>query len=174
MIAIVSQQFSIMTQLSFNLSPKQQLSKVPKPDERPLFPGLYLIIVYNYKTITVLNNSLNPVYPIAVAQVKPQPKDQIRVVLPFKLTVICRPKRACLTWGLTRGRSTHTCITWGFTSGCSTYTCLTWNTTRYRTTTKRLTQPSNIESITLLAYSSASCLAPITLVQFLLASINSD
>ena len=77
MIAIVSQQFSIMTQLSFNLIPKQQLSKLPKPDERPLFPGLYLIIVNNYKTIIVPNNSLNPAYPIAVAQAKPQPKDQM-------------------------------------------------------------------------------------------------
>ena len=63
--------------------------------ERPLFPGLYL--VYNYKTIAVPNNSLNPAYPIAVAQAKPQPKDQMRVVLPFKLTAICRPKRACIT-----------------------------------------------------------------------------
>ena len=97
MIAIVSQQFSIMTQLSFNLSPKQQSSKLPKPDERPLFPGLYLIIVNNYKTIIVPNNSLNPAHPIAVAQAKPQPKDQMRVVLPFKLTAICRPKRACIT-----------------------------------------------------------------------------
>ena len=32
-----------------------------------------------------------------LAQAKPQPKDQMRVVLPFKLTAICRPKRACLT-----------------------------------------------------------------------------
>ena len=65
--------------------------------ERPLFPGLYLTIVYNYKTIAVPNSSLNPAHPIAIAQAKPQPKDQMRVVLTFKLTVICRPKRACLT-----------------------------------------------------------------------------
>ena len=65
--------------------------------ERPLFPGLYLIIVNNYKAIIVPKNSLKPVHPIAVAQAKLQPKDQIRVVLPFKLTAICRPKRACLT-----------------------------------------------------------------------------
>ena len=97
MIAIVSQEFSIVTQLSFNLSPKHQSSKLPKPDERPLFPGLYLTIVYNYKIITVPNNSLNPAHPIAVAQAKPQPKDQMQVVLPFKLTAICRPNRACLT-----------------------------------------------------------------------------
>ena len=64
--------------------------------ERPLFPGLYLIIVNNNKTIIVPNNSLNPKHPIAVAQVKPQPKDQIRV-LPFKLTAICRPNCTCLT-----------------------------------------------------------------------------
>ena len=67
------------------------------PIEKPLFPGLYLIIVNNYKTIIVPNNSLNPAHPIAVAQAKPQPKDQMRVVLPFKLTAICRPKCACLT-----------------------------------------------------------------------------
>ena len=97
MIAIVSQQFSIATLLSFNLSPKQQSSKLPKPDERPLFPGFYLTIVFNYKTIAVPDSSLNPAHPIAVAQAKPQPKDQMRVVLPFKLTAICRPKRACIT-----------------------------------------------------------------------------
>ena len=61
--------------------------------ERPLFPGLYLIIVYNYKTITVPNNSLNPAHPIAVEQAKPQPKDQILVVLPFKLIAMCRPQK---------------------------------------------------------------------------------
>ena len=65
MIAIVSQKFSIITSLSFNLSHKQQSSKLQKPDERPLFPGLYLIIVNNFKAITVPNGSLNPAYPIA-------------------------------------------------------------------------------------------------------------
>ena len=105
--------------------------------ERPLFPGLYLIIIYNYKTIIVSNNSLNSAHPIAVAQVKPQPKDQMRVVLTFKLTAICRPKHACITWGLTRY--------------CSTHTCLTWSIRRHRT------HPSYIASITLLAYSPASC-----------------
>ena len=38
--------------------------------ERPLILGLYLIIVKNYKTIIVPNNSLNPAHPIAVAQAK--------------------------------------------------------------------------------------------------------
>ena len=71
MIAIVSQQFSITTQLSFDLTPKQLSSKLLKPDERPLDPGLYLIIVNNYKTIIASNNSLSPEYPIAVAQMKP-------------------------------------------------------------------------------------------------------
>ena len=155
MISIVSQQLSIMTQLSFNLSPKKQSNKLPKPDERPLFPGLYLTIVYNYKTIAVPNNSLNPAHPIAVAQAKPQPKDQMRVVLHFKLIAIWRPKYACITWGLTRGCSTHTCLTWGLKRGCSTYTCLTWGITRYRA------YPSYIASIKLLGYSPASCVAPI-------------
>ena len=41
--------------------------------ERPLFPGLYLTIINNYKAITVPNSILNPVHPIAVAQVKPHP-----------------------------------------------------------------------------------------------------
>ena len=39
--------------------------------KEPLFPSLYLIIVNNYKAITVPNSSLNPEHPIAVAQVKP-------------------------------------------------------------------------------------------------------
>ena len=39
-------------------------------EERPLFLGLYLMIVHNYKTIIVLNKSLNPAYPIAVVQAK--------------------------------------------------------------------------------------------------------
>ena len=42
------------------------------------------------------NDSLNPAHPIVVAQVKPQPKDQMQVIVPFKLTTICRPKHACL------------------------------------------------------------------------------
>ena len=154
MIAIVSQQFSIATQLSFNLCSKQQSNKLLKPDKRPLFPGHFLRIVNNYKAIIVLNHSLNPAHPIVVAQAKPQPKDQMRVVLPFKLTAICRSKRTCITWGLTRG--------------CSIYICLTWGITRYRT------HPSYIALITLLAYSPASCVAPIALVQFSVASINSD
>ena len=65
--------------------------------ERPLFPGLCLIIAYNYKTIIVPNNSLKSAHPIAIAQVNPQPKDQMQVVLPFKLTAICRSKYECLT-----------------------------------------------------------------------------
>ena len=75
MVAIVSQQFIITTQLSFNLIPKQKSSKLPKPDEKPLFPGFYLIIVNNYKTVIVSNKSLNPAHPIAIAQAKLQPKD---------------------------------------------------------------------------------------------------
>ena len=66
MIAIVSQHFSITTQLSFSLSPKQRLSKLPKLDERPLFLGLYLIIVNSIKTIIIPNSSLNPAHPIVV------------------------------------------------------------------------------------------------------------
>ena len=124
MVAIVSQQFIITTQLSFNLIPKQKSSKLPKPDKKPLFPGFYLIIVNNYKTIIVSNKSLNPAHPIAIVQAKLQPKDRIQVVLPFKLTSICRPKCACLIWGMTRGSSTHKCLTWGLTRGSSTYTCL--------------------------------------------------
>ena len=47
-----------------------------------------MIIVNNYKTTIVPNNSLNPVHPIAVAQAKPQLKDLMLVALPFKLTTI--------------------------------------------------------------------------------------
>ena len=39
--------------------------------ERPLFPGLYLIIVKNYETIIVPIDSLNLAHPIAVVEVKP-------------------------------------------------------------------------------------------------------
>ena len=46
-----------------------------------------MIIVKNYKIVIISNNSLNPAHPIAVAQAKPQPKHQMRVVLPYKLTV---------------------------------------------------------------------------------------
>ena len=77
MISKVSQQFNIASQLSFSLAPKQQLSKLLKPDKKPLIPGLNLIIVKNYKTIIIPNNSLNPEYPIVVAQAKPKPKDQM-------------------------------------------------------------------------------------------------
>ena len=154
MIAIVSQQFSIVTQLSFNLSPKQKSSKLLKPDEKPLFPGFYLIIVNNYKAIIVPNHSLNPIHPIVVVQARPQPKDQMRVILPFRLTAICRPKHTCITWSLTRGCSTHTCLAWGITRYCA--------------------HSSYIASITLLAYSLTFCVATITLVQFSVASTNSD
>ena len=47
------------------------------PIERPLIPGLHLIIIKNYIGITIPSDSLNPEYPIEVAQAKPQPKDQI-------------------------------------------------------------------------------------------------
>ena len=174
MIALVSQKFSITTQLSFNLSPKQWLSKLPKPDKRALFPSLYSIIVKNYKTIIVPNNILNAAHPIAVAKANPQPKDQMHVVLPLKLMAICRPKHVCLTWGLTRGRSKNTYLTCSFTKGCSTYACLTWGITKYRTTNKGLIQPSYIAWILLVAYSPASCVVLIVLVQFSIAPINSD
>ena len=49
-----------------------------------------------------------------------------------------------------------------------------WSCSTSRTTTEQLTQPSYIASIMLLAYSPASCVAPIALVQFSVASINSD
>ena len=74
---MVSQQFSIMAKLSLNLIPNQQSSKLPKPDERPLIPSLHLITVNNYKTIIEANDSLNPAYPIVVAQAKPQLKVQM-------------------------------------------------------------------------------------------------
>ena len=64
-----------MTQLSLN--PKQQLSKLPKTDERPLIPGIHLIMANIYKIIIIANNILNPVHPIVVAQAKPQAKDQM-------------------------------------------------------------------------------------------------
>ena len=75
MIATVSHQSSIVIQLSFNLSPKQKLSKLPKTDEIPLIPGLYLMIVNKYKGIIIPNDILSPEHPIVVAQAKTQPKN---------------------------------------------------------------------------------------------------
>ena len=75
MIAIVSPQSSMMTQLSLNS--KQQLSKLPKTDERPLIPGIHLIMANIYKIIIIANDVLNPVHPIVVAQAKPQSKDRM-------------------------------------------------------------------------------------------------
>ena len=71
MIAIAFQQSSIVTQLSFNQTLKQQLSKLPKPDVRPLIPGFHLMIVNNYKKMIEQNDAFNPEYPIVVAQAKP-------------------------------------------------------------------------------------------------------
>ena len=50
------------------------------------------MIINYYKIMILPNDSLNPAHLIVVAQAKPQPKDQIRVVLPFRPTPICRPK----------------------------------------------------------------------------------
>ena len=66
----------------------QLLSK----NERPLIHSLFLITGNNYKTIIIPNDNLNLAHPIAVAQAKPEPKDQLRVVLPSSLTSICMPK----------------------------------------------------------------------------------
>ena len=63
--------------------------------ERPLTPVIYLIKVNNCKTIIIPNDSLIPAYTIVVAQEKPQLKDQIQLVIPFKLTVICMPTSTC-------------------------------------------------------------------------------
>ena len=60
--------------------------------ERPFIPGVNLMIVNNYKQITIPNNSLNPTNPIVVAQAKPQPQDQMQVAVPFRLAHTCRPK----------------------------------------------------------------------------------
>ena len=75
MIMIVSQQSSMVTQLSLNLTPKQQLTKLPKLDERLLIAGHYLMIVNNYKIRIILNDILNPEHPIVIIQVKSWPKD---------------------------------------------------------------------------------------------------
>ena len=41
------------------------------PSEKTLSPGLYLIMVNNYKTIVIINDSSNPVHPIVVVKAKP-------------------------------------------------------------------------------------------------------
>ena len=65
--------------------------------ERPLIPGLYLIIVNSFKAIIIVNDSLSTAHPIVIAQAKPQPKDQMGLDLPFRPTHICRHKCACFT-----------------------------------------------------------------------------
>ena len=62
---------------------QQSIQLQTKANERPLFPCLYLIIVNNYRRIMILNDSLNPTHPIVVAQVKVQPKDHMRIALPY-------------------------------------------------------------------------------------------
>ena len=47
-----------------------QLYTIGTMDERPLFFGLYLIVVNKYKTITIPSNSFNPEYHTVVAQAK--------------------------------------------------------------------------------------------------------
>ena len=77
MTAIVSQQYSIVTQLSLKLTHKQGSSKLPKPDERSFIPDLYLMIVNNYRIIIILNDTFNPANPIVIEQAKTQPKNQM-------------------------------------------------------------------------------------------------
>ena len=50
--------------------------------KRYLIAGLYLMIVNNYKGITIPNDSLNLAHPIVVAQAKPQVKDQSKFLYP--------------------------------------------------------------------------------------------
>ena len=45
--------------------------------ERPLIPGLYSVTIDNDKIVVIPNDSLNPAHSIVVAQIKPQPRDQI-------------------------------------------------------------------------------------------------
>ena len=79
--------------------------------EKPLIPGLYLMIVNNYKIITIPSDSLNQVHLVVIVPAKFQPKDQMQVALPFRLTQICGPTYACLILSITRGTSKHTCLT---------------------------------------------------------------
>ena len=88
--AIASQQSSTVTQLCFNLTPKQHSSMHPEPDERPLIPGLIIIIINNYKRIIIPNDSLKQAHPIVVAQAELQPKNQMRAAIPFGLSHVCR------------------------------------------------------------------------------------
>ena len=50
------------------------------------------MIVNNIKRIIIPNDTLNPEYPIVVVQAKPQPKDQMRVAIPFRLAHIFKPQ----------------------------------------------------------------------------------
>ena len=43
----------------------------------PFSYGIYLIVINNYITIIIPNDSLNPEHLIVVAQENPQPNDQI-------------------------------------------------------------------------------------------------
>ena len=101
----------MVTKSSLNLTPKQKLSKLLKPDEIPIILGFYIMIVNNFKTIAKLNGSLNSKYPIVIAKIQLQPKNQKWGALPFRLTYISRPKYACFILSIKIGSSIHTCLT---------------------------------------------------------------
>ena len=65
----------MVTYLSFSLGPKQRLSKLSKPDERPLNPVFHLVIVKNNNRIIIPNDNLNLEHPTVVAQLKPLLKE---------------------------------------------------------------------------------------------------
>ena len=53
--------------------------------KRPLIPGVYLMIVNNYKTIlTIQNDSLNPAHLVVIVQAESQAKEQMKVAIPFR------------------------------------------------------------------------------------------
>ena len=84
----------IRTLMSYHFKCSTQLLS---KNEIPLIHSLFLIIANNYKTIIIPNDNLNLAHPIALAQMKPEPKDQMRVVLPSSLTSIYTPKCIYLT-----------------------------------------------------------------------------
>ena len=55
-------------------------------------------------------NSWNPAYPIVVEQAKLQPKDRMKIALPFRLTIVYRTRCACLEGGIIRGSNIHICL----------------------------------------------------------------
>ena len=141
-----------------------------------------MIIVNNFKIIIIPNGNLDPLYPIVVAQAKPQPKDQMRVAPPFEANrymqaQTCMPYMRHDKEAVAYTNALHEALQ----EASSTHTCLTHNALP-EALQNSVQLPSmadvtliNAASITLLAYCPAFlCSTNRFSIWFSVASINSD